>query len=146
MHGDMPMKLSQLVGARQHLLRCAHLANLGFAYRLLEDYATRIERARMTGLVNLKSPEAGEETCWAELTAVEGHQSIIEEHFTDEDLMDLADAVAYMTDCDAVDVTFRLEHFTEVFLVPLRSVLDEAGIDMDSERPAINQDTPGGLA
>jgi hypothetical protein len=136
------MKLSQLVGARQHLLRCAHLANLSFAYRLLEEYATRIERARITGLVNLKSPEADDETCWAELTALEGHQSLIEEHFTDEDLMDLADAVAYMTDCDAVDVTFRIEHFADVFLVPLRSVLDDAGIDLDCERPTISQDTP----
>lgn len=138
------MKLSQLVGARQHLLRCAHLANLGFAHRLLEDYANRIERARITGLVNLKSPEAGEETCWAELTALEGNQSLIEEHFTDEDLMDLADTVAYMTDCDAVDVSFRIEQFSEVFLVPLRSVLEEAGVELDAEHPAINQDSPRG--
>lgn len=146
MHGDMPMKLSQLVSARQHLLRCAHLANLAYAYQLLEDYAVRIERARLTGLVSLRSPESNEDACWASLTALEGHQSLIEEHFTDEDLMDLADAVAYITDCDAVSVNFRIEEFDEVFLVPLRSVLEEAGISTEIEHPALNQDMPGDFA
>ena len=141
MHGKLPMKLSQLLQAREGLIRRAGLANLAFAHQLLSEFARRIGRAQLSGLVNLKSADAEEERAWASLTALEGSQSVIEEHFTDEDLMDFADAIVYITGGDDVDVTFRLEELTENFIVPLRSLLERAGVEIDTEMPASNAET-----
>ena|SRR6266542_3617823 len=141
MHGKLPMKLSQLLRAREGLIRRAGLANLAFAYQLLSNFARRIARARLVGLVNLKSADAEAERAWASLTALEGSQSVIEEHFTDEDLMDFADALVYITGGDEVDLTFRLEDLTENFLIPLRGVLEQAGVLVDAELPASNANT-----
>lgn len=142
MHGDMPLKLSQLLNARQHLQRCARLANLAFAFQWLNDCASRLERAQLTGLVNLKSAESNDEACWASLTALEGNQSLIEEHFTDEDVMDLADTIGYILDCETLDVTFRIEEFAAVFVAPLRVVLEDAGVTFESETCALEHDIP----
>ena len=141
MHGKLPMKLSQLLRARQGLIRRAGLANLAFAYQLLSSFARRIARARLVGSVNLKSADAEAERAWASLTALEGSQSVIEEHFTDEDLMDFADAIVYITGGDDVDLTFRLEDLTENFLIPLRGVLEQAVVAIDMELPASNANT-----
>lgn len=140
------MKLSHFLAARQHLLGLAHLANLAYAFHSLSEMATRIARARLSGLVNLKSAEANEEACWASLTALEGNQSVIEEHFTDEDLMDLVDAVDYISDSDTIDLSFRIEDFATVFLEPLRAALEQAGVAVDDDTCPINQDTPSDLA
>ncbi|ACB77414.1 hypothetical protein Oter_4140 [Opitutus terrae PB90-1] len=145
MHGDMPLKLSQLLVARQGLLQGAQLANLALAFHLLQEFATRIQRARLTGLVCLQSPEATEDGGWAELTALEGNQSLIEEHFTDEDLMDLADTVAYVTEADVVSVKFRIEQFYETFVAPLRAGLEQAGIAIDIAASGVEQDAPSDL-
>lgn len=146
MHGDMPTKLCHLINARQHLLRCAHLANVAFAFQLLSGYATRIERARLSGLVNLKSAAADEETCWASLTALEGNQSLIEEHFTDEDLMDMTDAIAYITASDVVDLTFQIQHFADMFVTPVRAVLEQSGISVDAESCELEESSSSDLA
>lgn len=145
MHGDIPLKLSQLLVARQGLLQGAQLANLALAFQVLQEFATRIHRARLTGLVRLQSPEATEEGCWAELTALEGNQSLIEEHFTDEDLMDLADTVAYVTEADVVSMKFRIEQFSELFVAPLRAGLEQAGIAIDFESSVVEQDASSDL-
>ncbi|WP_052300452.1 hypothetical protein [Opitutus terrae] len=141
----MPLKLSQLLVARQGLLQGAQLANLALAFHLLQEFATRIQRARLTGLVCLQSPEATEDGGWAELTALEGNQSLIEEHFTDEDLMDLADTVAYVTEADVVSVKFRIEQFYETFVAPLRAGLEQAGIAIDIAASGVEQDAPSDL-
>lgn len=136
------MKLSQLLQARQGLIRRAGLANLAFAYQLLNEFADRIARARLVGSVNLKSADAEAERTWASLTALEGSQSVIEEHFTDEDVMDFSDAVVYVTGGDEVDLTFRLEDLTENFIVPLRDVLEREGVEVDFGVPITKANTP----
>lgn len=141
MHGDIPLRLSQLVGARRGLLQAAQLANLAFAYRTMSEFAARISRAQLTGLVTLKSVDADEETPWASLTALQGNQSPIEEHFTDEDVTDLADTITYITDAAEVSLTFRIEELAELFVVPLRASLEQAGVVFDGDSAPVTAES-----
>jgi hypothetical protein len=129
------MKLSTLISVRTALLRRAHLANLALAYETLRGFARRIERARLTGRVVLQpaAPEAGR-FC-ATLTAIEGSQSVLEEHFSDEDLMELGDVLGFTLGERSGaprEIAFRLENFAESFLAPLRAELVEAGVAIDA--------------
>ncbi|MSU51673.1 MAG: hypothetical protein EXS37_21710 [Opitutus sp.] len=131
-------KLSTLLTQREALLRQVRLANLAFAYTTLEDFVCRIARAQLRGRVALQHAAPDEERYWASLTAIDGNQSVIEEHFSDEDIMDLADVIAFSTANEALDLTFRLEELGEVFLTPLRAELAGAGIALD--RPGATSD------
>lgn len=136
MHGELPMKLNklnQLLDAREALQRQAGLANLAFAYETLREFAVRIARAGLKGEVNLKSADADADRYWATLTALQGNQSMIEEHFTEEDLTDFADAISFATGHDDFEATFAIEDFPQAFLAPLRSALEQAGVVMDAE-------------
>lgn len=124
-------KLSTLLSQRQALLRQARLANLAFAYTTLMEFARRITRAQLSGRVVLKPPAPHAEHYWASLTALDGNQSVIEEHFADEDLMDLADVLAFVTGNESLEVTFRLEDLADAYLVPLRMELERNGIVID---------------
>lgn len=125
------MKLSNILAQRQALLRQARLANLAFAYQTLGRFAERIDRSRLGGSVCLKQAAPDAERYWASLTALEGSQSVIEEHFTDEDIMDLADVISFVTGNEALDRAFRLEDLAETFLVPLRAELEQAGVAIE---------------
>ena len=102
------MNFHQLLFHRQALLRQARLANLAFACQQLSGYADRIARAGLTGEVRLHETGSESEGYGAALTALQGSQAVIEEHFTDEDLLELAELVAYGTDCELVDSTLFL--------------------------------------
>lgn len=130
------MKLSSLLAQRRALLQQTRLANLAFAYDRLSDFAGRIARARLAGDVRLQQAAPDAERYWASLTALHGSQSVIEEHFTDEDFMDLADVIAYATGGYDLDLTFRLDELVGRFLVPLRAQLEKSGIAIDREEPA----------
>jgi hypothetical protein len=125
-------KLSTLLSHRAALLQQARLANLAFAYQTLMEFAERITRGQLNGRVTLKHASADEERYWASLTAIDGNQSVIEEHFSDEEIMDLADVIAFITSNEALDITFRLQELAEVFLAPLRGELQREGIAIDS--------------
>ena len=127
------MKFNELLETREALQRQAALANLAFAYETLREFAERIERAQLKGQVNLKSADPDADRYWATLTALGGPQSVIEEHFTEEDLSDFADAVSYATGHDDFEATFAVEDFPHAFLSPLRAALENAGVQMDSE-------------
>jgi hypothetical protein len=117
------MKISKLLAQRQGLLQQTQLANLAFAYAKLGEFAGRVARAQLTGEVNLRqgTPEVG--IGWATLTAHEGSQSVVEEHFTEEEI-------------------FRLEELTERFVVPLRRELEGRGVVFDG--PADTLESPDG--
>jgi hypothetical protein len=134
------MKLNQLLDARDALQRQAGLANLAFAYETLREFAVRITRAQLKGEVILKSTDPEAERYWATLTALRGNQSIIEEHFTEEDLTDFADAISFATGHDNFEATFSIEDFPQAFLSPLRTALEQAGVVMDAE--ALPADKP----
>jgi hypothetical protein len=80
----------------------------------------------------LKSASPEHERYCATLTALETSQSVIEEHFTDEDILELADVLAFLTGNAAADETFRLEEVAEKFLVPLRAELESEGVAIDA--------------
>ena len=131
MNEKTPIKLTHLLAAREGLVRRATLANMAFAYRLLSGFTERIHRAGLRGLVNIKSPEASGEN-WSSLTALEGSQARLEEHFSEEDVMDLTDAIRYVVGGEMViDLSFRIEEIDDMFLVPLRDTLQDYGVVMD---------------
>ena len=133
------MKLSNLLAQRRALLQQARLANLAFAHQRLSDFARRIVRARLAGEVRLQQATPDAERYWASLTALQGSQSVIEEHFTDDDIMDLADVIAFATGETDVDFTFRVEELSDRFLAPLREQLVRAGVVIDGEIPPAAQ-------
>jgi hypothetical protein len=125
------MKLSQLLSQRDALLLQVRLANFAFAYVKLGEFAARIERAQLSGLVCLKRPAAELEPRVATFTAVVGPQSVIEEHFTDEDVHDLADVIGFILDGGGFEITFPIEDLADTFLGPLRREFEEHGIAID---------------
>jgi hypothetical protein len=127
------MKLSHLISQREALLRQTHLANLAFAYQQLDVLVSRIDRAQLRGLVCLQPCAPDEDRFWPVLTALEGNQSVIEEHFTDEDVADLADLLAFNTGRDDLMVNFRLEDLGGKFLAPLRVELLKEGVQLENE-------------
>jgi hypothetical protein len=146
------MNFQQLLFHRQALLRQARLANLAYTCQQLTSFADRVARAGLTGEVRLHETDSEAEGYGASLTALQGSQAVIEEHFTDEDLLDLAELVAYATDCEEVDLTFRIEELADVFVHPLRRELAQAGVALDAgpavpgpqpEQNPLNQDSGG---
>lgn len=139
------MKLSTLLTQRDMLQQQARLANYAFAYAKLADFRTRIDRGGITGEVALRHPAPEEDRYCATLTALQGRQSVLEEHFTDEDVMDFADVVGFLADEEKVDVTFRIEQMAETFLAPLRKQLERCGVSIDAVPPfPSNAPTEGG--
>ncbi len=127
------MKLSQLLATRQIINRHANLANTAYAYVTLKRLADRVAAAGLHGLVRLRQADAEEEIYWASLQALTGSQAVIEEHFDDEDVMDLADAVAYALEGEFTAIEFTLEAMDTRFVAPLRALLERAGVVLDGE-------------
>ena len=124
-------KLSTLLSRRPALLLQARLANLAFAFATLQQLSQRIARARLSGRVRLTQAEPSAERYWVALIALEKSQAVIEEHFTDRDLMEMADVIAFAAGNDALDVTFDLQDFEGQFLKPVREELEREGIVID---------------
>lgn len=130
------MKLSSLLTQRPALLQQARLANLAFAYDRLSDFARRVARAHLAGNVRLQTAAPEAQRYYPTLTALEGNQSVIEEHFSDEDLLDFADVLTYVSNENQLDLVFRLDELEIRFLIPLREELAKAGVALDLVRPA----------
>jgi hypothetical protein len=129
------MNLAQLLAQREMLLKQTRLANLAYAYSQLHDFAARIARAQLRGRVSLRHAAPEEDLYCATLTALEGNQSVLDEHFTDLDAMDLADVIAFVRGQNSVHLTFRIEEFADKFLAPLRLEIERLGVFID-EIPA----------
>jgi hypothetical protein len=106
---------------------------------ILRRIATRVGRANLRGLVRLHPADPADETFWATLTALEGNQSVIEEQFADQELVELADAMAFATDDDFDQLEFRLEELNEKYVVPLHHVLEMEGVTIDTQAPQPDQ-------
>ena len=131
------MKLSTLLSLQPRLLQQARLANLACAHATLSRLAERVRRAGLRGLVMLSQPDATQDRNWAVLTALEGSQAQLEEFFTDEDLMDFADSVAYARGVSGLALRFRLEEMETDFVRPLEVALRRAGVTLDVRREAM---------
>ena len=63
--------------------------------------------------------------------AEEGSQAVLDEHFLEEELLDLADLLAFATGTEpGRPLSFRLEEFERRFRSPLRRELEAAGIEL----------------
>ena len=125
------MKLSTLLSIHERLLQHARLANMACAYATLRRFALRVHQMRLYGLVELSQPDATIDHNWAELTALEGSQAQLEEMFTDEDLMDLADSISFARGIEGLAIRFRLEDLEPEFVLPLEAALRRAGVAID---------------
>jgi hypothetical protein len=132
------MNFHELIHQRDGLLRQARLANVAFACQRLGVYAARIARARLHGLVRLNPGDPAGEQPWPGLTALEGSQAVLEEHFLDEEGVERADILGFLgEEVGAGGCTFRLEELEGRFLVPLQRELGAAGIPPPGAAPRI---------
>jgi hypothetical protein len=123
------MKFIQLLQNRDVLIRQARLANVAFAYHRLRDFAVRIERARLTGVVTLHGGDPAGEQPWPRLVANDGRQSPIEEHFLDEDVIELADILVFLHDSEPItELSFRLDELAARYLPRLQDELERANV------------------
>jgi len=123
------MNFHQLLHQRDALLRQARLANTAYAYGRLGEFAGRISRAQLHGAVRLDSGDPAGERPWPGLTALDGSQAVLEEHFLDEDILELADILCFLGLEVGAGFTFRLEDLGGRFLPALRRELEQAGIN-----------------
>lgn len=131
------MKFHQLLHQRNVLLRQARLANLAFAYDRLSDFGARIARARLRGEVTLRLADPAAARLWPVLIAHEGSQAVLDEHFLDEDVVELADILAFLSeDGPTTAFTFRLEELEGRFRPDLRRELEKAGVALENEAPS----------
>ncbi|HEX2861206.1 MAG TPA: hypothetical protein VHN79_06185 [Lacunisphaera sp.] len=125
------MNLHHLLRQRDALLRQARLANVAFAYQRLAEFAGRIARAQLCGAVALHPGDPSGERPWPGISALEGSQAVIEEHFLDEELVELADILAFLgEEVSEEGLTLRLEELAGRFLPQLRRELLAGGIEL----------------
>lgn len=135
------MKLSQLILQREALLRQARLSNLAYVYSQLSELVDRIDRSRLRGLVSLQPADSAVDRPWPVLTALEGSQSVIEEHFTDENIVDLASLIAFLAGGNVAEITFQLEDMAAQFLAPIKRELEKAGVDLEPDQSSSIEST-----
>lgn len=126
-----PIKLSHLLSRRPGLLRQLRLANLAYAYQSLCDFSDRISRVGLRGRVTLKPVAPDEDRYCVSLLALDANQSVLEEHFSDEDLVLLADVLGYATGHPEHELTFHIEQLGE-FIDALRGDLERGGVLFDA--------------
>lgn len=128
------MHLHNLLSGRPDILRQAHLANLALAYATLREFAQRLARAPLTGRAILHPPHPDAELPWATLAVLDCSPAIVEEHFTDRDLMDLSDVLQFTLGSGVGEppheIAFRFESFAAQFVDPLRADLLRAGVKL----------------
>lgn len=127
------MNLHQLLQQREALLRSARLANLAFAFTRLSDYADRAARAGLHGPVTLHAADAEADRFCPALVAHWANQSVVDEHFLDEDVIELEEILMFLEDEGwPVDFTFEFDALSQSYLPALRRELAKAGVMLPS--------------
>lgn len=125
------MEIHHLLRQRSALLQRTRLANVAYAYAELGVFAGRIERGNLRGAVTLHPADPAAARAWPVLVAEEGSQAVLDEHFLEEELLDLADLLVFATDNEpGRPLAFCLEEFERRFRYPLRQELKGAGIEL----------------
>lgn len=124
------MNISYLLAHRDAYLQKARLANLAYAHEALRAFAERFARAGIAGRVRLQSTSPDDDRFIPTLTALDANQSIIEEHFTEEDAIELTDLIGFISGEDDIDLTLTAREFTETLLPPVRFELESKGIEL----------------
>jgi hypothetical protein len=141
------MNFQHLLHQRDAVLRQARLANAAYACQRLGEFAHRIARARLRGAVVLHAGDPEGEQPWPGLSVLEGSQAVLEEHFLDEELVELTDILGFLgEDIRAEGLTLRLEELAERYLPRLRHELESAGIEVpDAPRSLADPNRTNGL-
>jgi hypothetical protein len=130
------MEMDHLLRQRSALLRRTRLANLAYAYAELGVFAGRIARGNLRGEVTLHPADPAAGRAWPSLVAEQGSQAVLDEHFLDEDLLDLADLLAFVTGTETgTSLSFHLEEFESRFRSSLRRDLIAAGVELSGGTP-----------
>ncbi|HNC22639.1 MAG TPA: hypothetical protein PLU52_00425 [Opitutaceae bacterium] len=125
------MKLHHLLQQRSALLQQTRLANVAFAFAELGRFAERIERGRLRGQVTLHLADPAAQREWPTLVADEGSQAVIDEHFLDHEIVELADLLGFTVGPEPRQAfTFRLEEFDARFRTALREELEASGVEL----------------
>lgn len=124
------MNISHLLAHRDAYLERARLANLACAHEKLRSFADRLARAGITGRVRLRSTGPDDEPSVPTLTALDSHPAVIEEHFTDEDAVDLVDVLRFLRGDEAVDLVIAAPEIPTSLLGPIRAELQRAGVSV----------------
>lgn len=123
-------KLSLLIAQRSDLLQQVRLANFAFAYQTLRDFSLRIARGHLRGRVTLAPVDPDEERFTVTLTAHDMPQSLIEEHFSDEDLALFGDVMGFATGHPQHELMFHIDQLGD-FVSALRGDLERSGVEID---------------
>ena len=134
------MNFSKLLSSRQSLLRQAHLANLAYSYFTIRRLGDRVTNARLHGRVRLRPTSVGDDVVPASLTALSGNQSVIEEHFSDDDVLQLVDSIEFALESSFGELEFELDELAATYAPPLREALVCAGVVLDD--PMIENNAP----
>lgn len=139
------MNFHQLIQQHESLVRQARLANIAYAWRRLADFAGRFERAQLRGPARLRLAEPEAERLWPVLVPLEANASVVEEHFTDEDVVELADLLAFAGAApDDGEIGIRFDTFARQFLPGLEEELRRAGIAVPSATDLLGPAEEGG--
>lgn len=139
-------KLTTLLAQRPSLLRQLRVANLAYAYATLTDLQQRLRRAGVTGRMVFQSADSDEERYAPTLTADQAAGSVIEEHFSDELLLNLSDVLAFLAARDTFTIEFEVDEIEARFIAPVREELERAGVEIDGvcELSVNGESGPGG--
>lgn len=130
------MNFEKLLHHRGALLRSARLANLAFAYARLGEFSARLRRAGLLGALTLELPDDENERFWPALVAHGAAPSLVEEHFLDEEILELVDVLAFLREeGEPVDDTFSCESIDRCWRPRLRERLRQEGVTGIHESP-----------
>ena len=114
---------------RDTLPRHTQLANLAFTRHRLAEFGARIARARLHGAVTVRHGDPDDDRPWPVLHSTETAPAVIEEPFTDADIAELADKLAFLHDHAATTgFDFRLVELASRYWPDLRRELAQAGV------------------
>ena len=138
------MKISHLLRQRTELLRTARLANLAFADDRLGAFAARIAQARLQGAAQLRPAEPAADRPWPVLSGNTVSRAVLEEHFLEEDLAELADILAFLSEDEQPrGFAFHFEDVESRWLPELREELEKSGVSTDDKASRIEDSNRG---
>ena len=123
------MNFQELLDHREALIRQARLANGAFAWQRLVEFTQRAQRAGLRGPAVLHLADPAADRPLPALLPLVASRAVVDEHFTDEDLADLADGLLFAAlPTQGEDIPFCFESMLAELGEPLRRELAAAGV------------------
>ncbi len=136
------MKFDDLLNYRDELVRHARLANVAYAYQWLSQFSARVAQSGLRGEVVLRAADSEGNPRRPMLIASDFSQAVVQEHFLDAEIAELAEVLAFVHNGSVViTLKFRLEEVAARFLPALRRELEES--EVFPEEPASSPEDAG---